>query len=76
LGRILGSVPQTEGLGHGKEFVRTGRVALLAFMLLALPSIAHAQSTFTGVVRDASGAMPGVTVEAASPVLIEEAEAL
>ena len=32
----------------------------------------HAQSGFTGTVRDTSGAvLPGVTVEVASPVLIE-----
>jgi hypothetical protein len=60
-----------------RELVRTGRLALLAFALLALPSIAHAQSTFTGVVRDASGAvLPGVTVEAASPVLIEKSRSI
>ena len=40
--------------------------------LLALPTAAHAQSAFAGVVKDATGAvLPGVTVEAASPVLIE-----
>jgi hypothetical protein len=38
------------------------------------PHAAFAQATITGHVRDASGApMPGVTVEAASPVLIEKA---
>ena len=38
-----------------------------------LPSAAHAQSSIAGVVRDASGAvLPGVTVEAASPALIEK----
>lgn len=46
----------------------------LAFVV-AVPAVALAQSSFTGVVRDASGAvMPGVTVEAASPVLIEGAK--
>ena len=36
------------------------------------PITAAAQSSFTGVVRDTSGAvLPGVTVEAQSPVLIE-----
>src|SRR5262245_10615639 len=47
------------------------KVALLAAVVL-LPSLAHAQ-TLAGTVRDASAAvLPGVTVEAASPVLIEK----
>ncbi|MBI4265191.1 MAG: TonB-dependent receptor [Acidobacteria bacterium] len=38
-----------------------------------LPSAAYAQASITGVVRDSSGGvLPGVTVEAASPVLIEK----
>jgi hypothetical protein len=42
-------------------------------VLLFLPSSASAQGAITGVVRDASGAvLPGTTVEAASPVLIEK----
>ena len=44
-------------------------------VLLLLPSSAHAQfsGAITGVVKDASGAvLPGVTVEAASPALIEK----
>jgi hypothetical protein len=41
--------------------------------LVLLPAAAQAQSVFTGTVKDTSGAvMPGVTVEAASPVLIEK----
>jgi len=41
--------------------------------LLALPATARAQSAFAGVVRDATGAvLPGVTVEASSPALIEK----
>lgn len=37
-----------------------------------LPSIVSAQSATAGVVKDSSGAvMPGVTIEAASDVLIE-----
>ena len=40
---------------------------------LCLPAAAAAQSAFAGTVRDTSGAvMPGVTVEAASPALIEK----
>jgi hypothetical protein len=43
----------------------------LAFTM-GVPAVAFAQSSFTGVVRDPSGAvLPGVTVEASSPVLIE-----
>ncbi len=45
--------------------------ACVAFAL-ALPAVALAQSSFTGVVKDTSGAvLPGVTVEASSPALIE-----
>jgi len=52
------------------------RIAMLFVVVLAwlaLPATAHAQSAFAGVVKDATGAvLPGVTVEAASPVLIEQ----
>jgi hypothetical protein len=49
------------------------RARTLIVMVLSLfPGIAAAQSTISGVVTDASGAvLPGVTVEAASPALIE-----
>ena len=41
--------------------------------LAILPAVASAQGSIAGVVRDASGAvLPGVTVEAASPALIEK----
>src|SRR5579871_4020714 len=55
-----------------------GVVRLLVFVALAalLPSMAAAQgvlASITGVVKDTSGAvLPGVTVEVASPVLIEK----
>ena len=50
------------------------RSVLLALACLCVgPASALAQSTLTGVVKDTSGAvLPGVTVEAASPVLIEK----
>ena len=42
-------------------------------LLLLFPAIASAQATIAGTARDASGAvLPGVTVEAASPALIEK----
>jgi hypothetical protein len=41
--------------------------------VVLMPAMAFAQASLTGVVRDASGAvLPGVTVEAASPALIEK----
>ncbi|MEQ1759771.1 MAG: carboxypeptidase regulatory-like domain-containing protein [Vicinamibacterales bacterium] len=46
--------------------------AVLALLVMA-PSLAFAQASIAGVVKDASGAvLPGVTVEAASPALIEK----
>jgi len=52
-------------------------VVVAAASLLLLPNVASAQSAFSGVVKDASGAvLPGVTVEAASPVLIEKARSV
>src|SRR6476659_6385139 len=47
-------------------------VIVLACAVL-LPGLAFAQASITGAVKDGTGAfMPGVTVEAASPVLIEK----
>ena len=54
---------------------RSGVPMLFAVALgcLALPATARAQSAFAGVVKDATGAvLPGVTVEASSPALIEK----
>jgi hypothetical protein len=46
-------------------------VAVLVCLVL-IPAAARAQASITGVVKDASGAvLPGATVEATSPVLIE-----
>jgi hypothetical protein len=53
------------------------RLAASLWVLFVLPAAAFAQAAITGVVRDASGAvLPGVTVEAASPVLIEKVRAV
>src|SRR6185503_16232451 len=49
------------------------RVLGLCALAMLIPSMAYAQATIAGVVKDASGAvLPGVTVEAASPALIEK----
>src|SRR2546423_5518106 len=48
------------------------RIAALLALSLAVPGIARAQAVIAGMVKDTSGAvLPGVTVEATSPVLIE-----
>ena len=45
----------------------------LLVVLLLLPATVFAQASLTGTVRDASGGvLPGVTVEASSPALIEK----
>ena len=47
-------------------------LGLLCGAAIMMPATAHAQAAISGVVRDSSGAaLPGVTVEAASPALIE-----
>jgi hypothetical protein len=52
-------------------FKRLVRV-VFALVVLAVAPAAYAQSAIAGVVKDGSGAvLPGVTVEAASPALIE-----
>jgi hypothetical protein len=55
--------------------MRRVKLVLLAIVLVvSVPIAASAQATLSGLVRDTSGAvLPGVTVEASSPVLIEKA---
>src|SRR5213594_4519511 len=51
----------------------TRRALVLPVLVALVPASAYAQATLAGVVKDASGAvLPGVTVEAASPALIEK----
>jgi hypothetical protein len=61
--------------------MRTKVVATSLFIALAsvvlLPAAARAQSSIAGSVKDTTGAvLPGVTVEASSPVLIEKTRAV
>jgi hypothetical protein len=62
-----------------EESMRTvpfGFVAGFACVVVLWPIDAATQSEIAGVVKDASGSvLPGVTVEAASPALIEEMRA-
>src|SRR5262245_10769309 len=49
------------------------RVLMACAIVLGVPVAGFAQATLSGVVRDTSGGvLPGVTVEASSPVLIEK----
>jgi hypothetical protein len=58
---------------------RVGRacaVIAAAIVILAAPAVAWAQAAIAGTVKDTSGALlPGVTVEASSPALIEKVRA-
>jgi hypothetical protein len=70
------------GLAGSDEEVRMAsmprvlRIVGIGALVTAVPAVAGAQSAFTGTVRDTSGAvLPGVTVEASSPVLIEGTKA-
>src|SRR5579871_6232506 len=64
---------RTGGHGMARTNGRGIARAVVTLGLLLVPIAAHAQSTLTGVVKDVTGAvLPGVTVEAASPVLIEK----
>src|SRR5438876_6274049 len=75
--RMVGSATirrRTGQPGSVEEVVM--RLVAKAGVLIALvcvPSLAYAQASITGVAHDTSGAvLPGVTVEAASPALIEK----
>src|SRR5215203_691742 len=66
---------QSHGLRpQGGLRMRGFKLGLLAIVLVAgVPMTAFAQATLSGLVRDTSGAvLPGATVEASSPVLIEK----
>src|SRR4051794_12728997 len=61
---------------HEEVFLRRMFVGVLVFAILGLavpPASAQSGSGIAGVVKDSSGAvLPGVTVEASSPALIEK----
>jgi hypothetical protein len=58
----------------GSKLSRFPSLCLALFLAVVLfPSAVHAQATLAGVVKDSSGGvLPGVTVEASSPALIEK----
>ncbi|HEU4686801.1 MAG TPA: carboxypeptidase-like regulatory domain-containing protein, partial [Vicinamibacterales bacterium] len=52
---------------------RAFKSVLVVAAVVVWPSLASAQGTLTGTVRDQSGGvLPGVTVDASSPALIEK----
>ena len=60
-----------------RAFARLTSLAFWIVLLTFLPATAYAQATIAGVVKDTSGAvLPGVTVEASSPALIEKARSV
>lgn len=53
--------------------MRTAARLMVVLFVLLVPALVYAQGEIAGVVRDTSGAvLPGVTVEVASPALIEK----
>src|SRR5262249_47691347 len=57
----------------GRRMRNFARIVGLLIGVVLMPAVAHAQGAIAGQVKDPSGAvLPGVTVEAASPVLIEK----
>src|SRR3954462_2915932 len=68
----LGSAKSVGG-SQGAGMTLLKRAVFVASWLAVLPASAYAQATLAGIVKDASGAvLPGVTVEASSPALIEK----
>src|SRR4029079_6206970 len=60
---------------RSRDLVRWLLAALVC--VVAMPTVAGAQSAIGGVVKDTSGAvLPGVTVEVASDVLIEKTKSV
>jgi hypothetical protein len=52
---------------------RCAKAILVLVAIVVVPAMANAQASIVGTVKDSSGAViPGVTVEASSPVLIEK----
>lgn len=65
--------PSTPKGADMRVLARLTRLAVSILVFRALPATVSAQATIAGVVKDTSGAvLPGVTVEAASPALIEK----
>src|SRR5581483_1055731 len=66
--------PTLAGRISGEDSMRIPiRLSFAVLLLLSGPRLAFAQASIAGQVKDSSGAvLPGVTVEASSPALIEK----
>src|SRR5262245_36000683 len=66
----------SDGLLSRHTMRTLARCFLLFGLVVVVPRVAAAQATLAGEVKDTTGAvLPGVTVEAASPALIEKVRA-
>src|SRR4029453_1630330 len=71
-GWLLSSASPTQRGGDMRVLAKLTRLAAWIF-LLTFPAHVYAQASLSGVVKATSGAvLPGVTVEASSPALIEK----
>src|SRR5688572_24240336 len=69
-----GRVARRSAMEHCTSLRRVCMTWAVCVSLLMVPTVVWAQATITGTVKDGSGAvLPGVTVEATSPALIERA---
>jgi carboxypeptidase family protein len=69
-------VKSMESFSWYGRLARVCSAATAALVILLAPAVVWAQATITGTVKDTSGALlPGVTVEASSPALIEKVRA-
>src|SRR6476660_4948353 len=58
---------------RGGSMLKCVKALAVLVSLVGVPAAAYAQASIVGTARDASGAvLPGVTVEASSPALIEK----
>src|SRR5262245_29375035 len=71
--RAVQNVRQSTSQGGGQLMRSFARIVPVVALAVFAPAIAFAQASITGTVKDTSGAvLPGVTVEASSPALIEK----
>src|SRR5688572_30563607 len=67
-----GRVARRSAMDRTNSMRRVYMTWMVCVCLLMVPTVVWAQATITGTAKDVSGAvLPGVTVEASSPALIE-----